>query len=574
MSSLLTLDDLRTRQIEDWRDIDGVLDELAARPPQAHTGPEGPSPNLAFVTFAYDIDGVTLEIAKYGAYIEEILEGTEIHVIGGNIQDKADFVLPAHWRRHRIEGADGWGKWKGGELFMRLFFERMPQGSELSAELAAEIWRQALDLTGSLCRLIDENGIDTLFAVNVNSNPGNLAFALAIVLASEITGCPVLNNNHDFYWEGGKPAAERGPDEAKGPRDHFFLNCDNAPFFQLFRRLLPWNGRRWIQVNINPAQSRVLIDRDRIPPDRVFEIGTAIEDAYFEPCSAEERQRHRLRTARILSGGAPVLRATSLDEFQAGAGDWMTDQRPFLCGAESGLELDLAAPGAVHFLQPTRLIGRKQIWRNWQLVDALLEYGPFRSAFESRPDMTLTVHCTGPVPIEHRADLEDVLTVYKSVLDTAPPAIARRLFAAFTVGNEDHPSLHEDGLGKLVVADFFKMSNVVLFPSQTEGRGLPIPESAAAGVPIVCSRYHPEEVFAGVVGEHLPEEERILHATFPEGEFGKELLGTVTRMILEPESFATWIEHNRRAVRRRYSSEGMKSALRIQLDRLAQTRVD
>ena len=93
---------------------------------------------------------------------------------------------------------------------------------------------------------------------STNSNPGNVAYALAIVLATEVTGCAVINNNHDFYWEGGKAGCKRNPGEEPGPRDHFFRNHDNEEFFSFLQRIFPWNGRNWVQANINPVQSRRL----------------------------------------------------------------------------------------------------------------------------------------------------------------------------------------------------------------------------------------------------------------------------------------------------------------------------
>ena len=71
----------------------------------------------------------------------------------------------------------------------------------------------------------------------------------------------------------------------------------------------------------------------------------------------------------------------------------------------------------------------------------------------------------------------------------------------------------------LNITDLYRLATAVLFPSETEGRGLPIIESAAIGVPIISSRYSPEEVFDSVIGEHLPEEQRIKYIHFPEGEF-------------------------------------------------------
>ncbi|MHC4931935.1 MAG: glycosyltransferase [Planctomycetota bacterium] len=555
------------RGISDWADIDAHLDALVAREVPRVTSRY--TDGVAFVTFAYDIDGVSIEIAKYGDCIEQLCDPPPpIHCIGGNFGRKADVVLRGHWKRLLLEGADGWGKWDEGRWFDRLFREDMPAGSEASAETAREIWAQAVDLAETLERYIASENIGLLIAINVNSNPGNPSLALAIVLASERTGCPVLNNNHDFYWEGGKPAAERPPGEEPGPRDHFFRNLGNSPFFRLFQRLLPWKGRRWTQVNINPIQSHVLIEEQGFDPRDVDIVGTLIDESFFVPCTAEEKREHRLRMAHILSDGEPRIRPVAVTGFLAGASGWMRNQHPVVCGAEPGLELDIATTDALYLLQPTRVVERKRIERDWELIGALLEHPPFREAFAA--PRTLTLHITGPVPIEHQADLERVLEAYRKVIGRLPESIASRLFQAFSVGTEDHPSLHapERSLGKLHIAGIYKLADAVLFPSLTEGRGLPIPESGAAGVPIVCSRYQPEEVFAAVVGEHLPEEQRIRYDLFPEGECGTDLLDSLTRILLDPASLADRTRHNREVVRERYAMPEMKRAFRRYLDRI------
>jgi len=559
--------DLREHRIDDWEDIEAVLDELEARdlPNRSKAFSDG----IAFVTFAYDIDGVSMEVAKYGACLEHILDPPPpIHCLAGNFGLKLDGVLPTSWKLSTLQGADGWGKWEDGKWFDGLFREEMPAGSEASRELAREIWTRALALADGLERYIESEGIGLLVVVNVNSNPGNLSYALATVLASERTGCPVLNNNHDFYWEGGRPASERAAGEEPGPRDHFFRNQHNEGFFRIFKRLLPWGGRRWIQVNINFLQSQTLIEGQDFDPLDTDIVGTLIEDSFFQFCSEGEKRQHRLRMAHILSDGEPRIRPVAVESFLAGASAWMRDQRPVVCGAEPGLELDIASTDALYLLQPTRVVARKRMERDWELIGALLEHPPFREAFENRPTLTLTLHVSGPVPIEHQADLERVLEAYREVLGRLPDSIGKRLFLAFSVGTENHPSLHENGLGRIGIAGIYKLADAVLFPSLTEGRGLPIPESAAAGVPIICSRYQPEEVFAAVIGEHLPEEQQIRYELFPEGEFGADLLEGLTSILLDPASLAERIQRNREVVRGCFAMPEMSHSFERFLERL------
>ncbi len=101
-----------------------------------------------------------------------------------------------------------------------------------------------------------------------------------------------------------------------------------------------------------------------------------------------------------------------------------------------------------------------------------------------------------------------------------------------------------------------------MFPSLTEGRGLPILESAAAGIPIVCSRYEPGAVFAALVGEGRAREEQILYEPFPEGTFDAHLLDAVADMVFHPWRFGDRIKHNRSAVRSRFSMASLQGSLR------------
>ena len=182
-----------------------VLDELARH---VHERPtvglrERMAQGIAFATFAFDIDGVSMEIAKYASCFNEISPGVPIHCIAGTFGTKADVILDPTWHRFQLEGADGWDKWDDGKWFARLFYQDLKPESQESDDLAAEVWRQAVALAEQLVAYIDDNHIGLMVTVNTNSNPGNVAYALALVLATEVTGCAVINNNHDFYFEGG-----------------------------------------------------------------------------------------------------------------------------------------------------------------------------------------------------------------------------------------------------------------------------------------------------------------------------------------------------------------------------------
>ena len=261
--------------------------------------------------------------------------------------------------------------------------------------------------------------------------------------------------------------------------------------------------------------------------------------------------------AHILSDGQPVIRPIPVQQHLANLKTWMSTQKPLVCAARDCLSLDLTSDQIIYFLQPTRIIARKRIEKDWHLIGALLHYPLFLNEFKKNPHRQIVLHITGPTPIEHQADLETVLKAFMEVIANVPSSISDRLFLAFSVGNEEHPSFQEKGLSRLCIEEIYHLATAILFPSETEGRGLPIGEASASEIPIICSRYSPEEVFADAVGEGLPEEKQILYTLFPEGDFPESFLTEVTELTLYPVKIRERIACNKNAARLRYRKEVM-----------------
>ena len=526
------------------------------------------SQGTAFLTFDFGIDGVSIEISKYARMLETLYKkhaDVKLHFIAGDFSPQADAILKSYWQRYKIDGINGWSKWEGGTWFDALFFEEMEAGSQRSSEVAIEIYRQSRIIARKLGNYLVANDIKLMIPVNVASNPGNMALTLALVFVTEALGTFVINSNHDYYWDGGKPIAMTEAGEDPGKRDHFFRNVDNQPFFSLFHLLYPWNGHRWLQVNINDRQSKRLITEFGFPEHKVFKINTSVREELFEDYTLEDVKFARLRMAYILSDGDPVIRSISLTKHERLLYTWMEQQHPRVIGARDDLILDLSADNIIYLLQPTRVIARKRIEKGVELINSLLQ-GPMRQDFGQDRYRQLVLHITGPTPLEHQNDLETILKAYRKLIENLPSSIAERVFLAFSGGRESHPSFSEEQFANLNIAEIYRMATVILFPSETEGRGLPIIESGAVGIPIICSRYQPEEVFADVVGEDLPEELRIRYLLFPEGDFSEDFLAEVADLLLRPEQLTIWRRHNRRAIRMRYSELALRTAFQSLLE--------
>jgi glycosyltransferase involved in cell wall biosynthesis len=567
---------LNSLSINNWLDISKFISSIKSRniPPPL---PESEytaalRKGIAFFTYDYGIDGVSIEMNKYASCFEKILADSDgnvpaMHFIGGEFHDKAEAVLKEHWRRFQIDGINGWSKWDNGKWFSKLYYEEMPEDSDISKETAKEIWQQTLTAADKLGKYIAENNISLLFPVNIFSNPGNFTAALTGIIVSEMMGLYVFNSNHDFYWEGGAPASERKNGE-KGPRDHFFKNINNRPFFELFKMIYPWNGEKWAQVNINTQQSEELEAKFGFPKEKLFELSTSISDEFFKEYTKEDVKQTRLTMAHILSDGKPLITPKPVKEHFANLAEWMKNQHPLVCGNRAGLSLDLTSDKIIYCLQPTRVISRKRIEKDLHLIKALFDHEPFRKEFEEDQEKTILLHITGPVPIEHQCDLETILNAYIDTCTNIPANFADRIFIAFSVGTEDHPSLKPAGLERLRIENIYRLATLILFPSETEGRGLPIIEASACGIPIVCSRYYPEDVFIEVVGEKLEQEKQIIYTLFPEGEFSTEFLNDVTRLMLSDNRDLKRVAHNKIAVNARYGTGVLVDTFNTVLERL------
>ncbi|OVE79302.1 hypothetical protein BVY01_02870 [bacterium I07] len=514
----------------------------------------------AFITFSYGIDGVSIETCKYAHTLTKLFSPSNIsiHFISGKFQQQVSAELSSEWHRWQVNGIDGWNKWEDGKWFKALYQEKMKSYGEESNLLASEVYFQAILIAKQLGKYFLENHISLVIPVNVASNPGNIALTLGLVFVTEILGLHVLNCNHDFYWEAGKPLSERILGEEPGVRDHFFRNINNITFFSLFKLLYPWDGHKWLQININARQSRKLINKFGFQASKVFEITTYIADTFFEPYGKKDVIDIRLRMGHILSNGKSVMRPVPIADHLSSVDTWMKRQRPIVLGSCPGLSIDPRSEDLIIMLQPTRVVSRKRIERNVGLIGALIQNSKLRDEFVRNPNRQLILHITGPVPKEHQEDLEKILFAYEKTISELSELLAKRIFLAFSVGHETSASFSKNNFQPLTIEEIYRMADAVVFPSETEGRGLPIIEASASGIPIICSYYRPREVFRDVIGDKLPENLRIRYTLFPEGKFQKVFLEEVANLLIHLNGTQDII-HNKAAVSERFSHKIFKN---------------
>ncbi|MEK6222951.1 MAG: glycosyltransferase, partial [Chloroflexota bacterium] len=325
----------------------------------------------------------------------------------------------------------------------------------------------------------------------------------------------------------------------------------------LLENLYPWDGKKWLQLNINARQTRKLTNKYGFSSKSVSEISTCVGDRFFDEYSSKDVKQARLRMGHILSGGQAILSPIPVNQFSNEIGTWMQNEKPVILGVRAGLAVDSQSDDLIILLQPTRIVNRKRIERGMQLIESLLRKGKLRKEFDTNPNKKIILHISGPTPREHQADLETVLHSYSQLIDALPQTISERVFIALSVGQEEHTSFENKRFRPMHMAAIYRMADAVLFPSESEGRGLPIIEASAIGVPIICSRYHPHEVFDDVVGKGLPKNLRLHYTLFPEGKLSQPFLSKVADLLINPESKQTQIAHNRNVVKTRFSQPSL-----------------
>ena len=160
------LERLRAENIETWFDLGLMLDRLR----DERAGPSAPAGfadfrrklarGVAFVTYQYAIDGVTMEIAKYADAMRSLLPNPRIHMLGGRFGTGADSVLGPATQRHTLAGIGGFDR---NSIYQRLFLRRLDRGSPLYNRLIVDFWQSTLNLVAELGRLFDDERIELIF---------------------------------------------------------------------------------------------------------------------------------------------------------------------------------------------------------------------------------------------------------------------------------------------------------------------------------------------------------------------------------------------------------------------------
>lgn len=511
---------------------------------------------IAFLTFQYAVDGVSIEIAKYSKVLRSRFPSTSQCYISGDFRNDSHKVVPSDVDTYELMNAKAFGDWP---LYTSFFFRDLNRGSDTYNRLIKELWKDTLNLVEQLSQLVIEKNLSLLYLVNVNSNPGNVSLALATVITSEYLHIPVINNSHDFYWEGGAPSYLKSTGKReKGPRDFFFRNAHIGELFSIIEMIYPWDSPLWMQVTINATQKNTLIHTYGHNPSRVTDIGTAIDLSDFKSTSKRQKINTFYQFERILSRYEDVLVSYSVEDVLNTSLVDVNNPRPILLSGKKTKPIHHFLNENIIFLQPTRIITRKQIEVGFDFLDKFIRQDVLQQQLTTNENVKITLLVTGPIATGHYDYFKILLEAFQELLSQLPVEIHDKLYLAFLFSELDKEEYRERFTHPVAIADLYNISSLVLLPSKTEGRGLPIIEAAAAGVPIFCNRYAPLEVFNEVIGKHLPEKMRLRIFEYNGRTISKQDVEKISHRIFFPHLYVQEQYHNHQVIHERYSLQSLK----------------
>ncbi|MBR9698968.1 hypothetical protein GOV09_00740 [Candidatus Woesearchaeota archaeon] len=538
----LFMDRLRENRINSPIQFEGTLESFKKRMAKG----------VAFITFSYSVDGITMECAKYAKIFRSILNKPKIHYIAGEFHPESTALIHPDVKKFQVDEIAGFEKW---DLYNDFFHKKIFRGDIVYNNLIKKFWKETIVICRKLGKYIEGNDIKLLYLLNINSNPGNVSLALACVLLSEYLKIPVICNNHDFYWDGGNKKVDIKTKGLKpGPRDFFFTNSDVGEFFSIINVLFPWESKSWISVNINRNQSKVLIERLGHNPANVTEIGTAIDLDEFKSSTERRKIETFIQISKVLSRYKRKISVMPIDQLPGDTFD--KSVLPFITGHRRGT-IDFIENNIV-FLQPTRIIERKRIEVNFTLITKLFHHPEFTRFFNNNKKLTLTLLITGPIAEGHTPYIKKLLSDFSTLLKTVPPGLKDRIFLAFIFSEIDRHEFKKRFSHPIHISDIYNIANLILLPSETEGRGLPIIESAASRSPIFTRRYYPTQVYAEVIGEHLSSDQRLRVIEFSNDSINISIVNDIVNRIIHPHEYLGDADHNRGVVESRYSMHNLQ----------------
>ena len=317
-----------------------------------------------------------------------------------------------------------------------------------------------------------------------------------------------------------------------------------------------------MNVNINRIQQDHLININGHNPANVALLGTAV-DTKMHQMSKRDIIKAFMQVSTIFANKKDTITVHTAAHHT----ESKRSLKPILLGYKTIKDFDFVNNNIV-FLQPTRVISRKSIELNFKLIKRLFSYDNFADKFITNPQLKLSLIVSGPIPHGQQNYYHDLKKDFKKFLKDLPKEFRKRVLLGFLFSEFDKHDFKKKHKKPLDIKQLFDVASLILLPSQTEGRGLPIIEAAACGTPIFCRQYEPREVYDEVIGRHLDESLRLNVLEFKGSKVPKKLAERICDHVFYPQNRMVDVTHNRSVIKKRYSLESLEDNIGYILQRM------
>ena len=225
-----------------------------------------------------------------------------------------------------------------------------------------------------------------------------------------------------------------------------------------------------MNVNINREQSEHLIRLNGHNPANVMEIGTAVDTTQYTKSDKRKNINTFIQLEGILGRYGEQLFSHSVEDVLEKNLVKQEEPRPILIG-ESTTRVDRFIKENIILLQPTRIISRKRIETSFTLLLKMFQGEEMIKRFRKTSHMKMTLIITGPIASGHFKRLAER---FGDLLQKLEPELKKRVYLALLFGELDRESFKKKFPEPAGIAELYNISSLVLLPSKTEGRGLPI----------------------------------------------------------------------------------------------------
>ena len=536
--------------VSNWQDLHVAIERLRFWAPDKQPDRQAflsQTAHVAIVSYRFEPGSLLTELIKIRRVLGDAMakqsQRPTMHWIGGRFDLPDAFVRHADDLTMVIPSMDGFEQW--GEPYFRLFASRVDRDS--TPVEPSLIWSQAIDIGRSLDAYFADHHIGLIIAADMFSIPGNVAATLGLILAAQERNIAVITVNEAFYWEAGTPV--RG---LCGQQD-WGINAHHREVQALLDRLYPWDHPEWIHVVATEAQAQGLVERFGINPANIMAHLPFVDTDQFRPRGADAISLVRRRLTELFTRHQDEI----LDADQFVVASWV-HRTPLVLGSQAGHPISFSDQDII-LLQPTQIAARRRIDRDLDLIEGLVTHESFQWPSHKA---TLTLLVTGSVHAGHEGEAQEICNAFADLLKRLPKDLRSRIRLAMGFGELSYDDPHGD---TLAMSQIYGAANLVLVPSDHEGRCLPVVEAAAAGIPSLVNQFEPRAILDQFTGPDLSHDRQLLLLPFPKTSSQWDV---IIDLVAGGQQRRQLVEHNISVARSRFSMTALEKTWSSTVERL------